>query len=148
MSWVVKPPQPHLVLQLVKSVLAIAAVPVELSDGSDVVLRVGRQHGVLPQLRRLLHVVVPERQHELLFVPVFAPGLGHQGQVVADAATQHHHAPRTAPAAQPQLVFAGLPALATHRGLAPGLAFEQPLDQSLDVGSLAQGRAAAGNCGF
>ena len=39
------------VLQLVAAVLAVAAVAVELANGCNVVGRVGRQHGVRPDLR-------------------------------------------------------------------------------------------------
>lgn len=42
-----------LILQLVKAVLAVAAIPVELPDGAEPVVNVGHQNGVFPQLADL-----------------------------------------------------------------------------------------------
>ena len=74
-----------------------------------------------------------QRQHQLTVVV-----LGRHGDVVLDATTQHHHTARLGPAAQADLVLDRLPALAGLTRAAPILAPEQPLDQALDVGRLAQ----------
>ena len=54
-----------LVFQLVKSVLAIAAITVELADGGEVVLNIGHQHRVLLHLRVVLYFVVWQCEHQL-----------------------------------------------------------------------------------
>jgi hypothetical protein len=56
---------------------------------------------------------------------------------------RNHNAARLAPATQAQRVFDGLPALAGVCGARPVLAPEQPLDQPLDVGRLAQPQQVA-----
>jgi hypothetical protein len=64
---------------------------------------------------------------------VLTVGLGRQA--VFDPPSQHHHAPRAAPARQPQLAFDGVEALA-HAVPLPVLPL--PFDQALNPGGLAQ----------
>ena len=64
--------------------------------------------------------------------------LGRQREVVLDAPAQHHDTPRLAPAAQAKLSSMACQPWLASAGARPVLALEQPLDQTLDVGRLAQ----------
>jgi hypothetical protein len=72
-----------LVLQFVEAVFAIAPIAIQLSDRSDVVLGIGHQHRVFPQLRAVLDAVMRQRQYQLTVI-----SFGRHSNLVLQAPTQ------------------------------------------------------------
>ncbi len=113
-----------LVLQHVKAVLAIAAITTELADGFEVVAGVVTSTVYFPHLRVVLHLVVRQRQQQML-VLLLALLRGRHRKI--DPSAQHHDAGRAAPGTQAQLVLDRLPVLAGLARVSPVLASELKL---------------------
>src|SRR6516164_8732245 len=111
-----------LVLQFVKTVLAIGAIAIELTERQYLAIERRDENGIFKDLARLVDLGKAEPQ--LTVTVTFA-----QRQLALDASSQDHDAAIPAPALKAQAAILALPA---RTGILPILLAHRPLDRALD----------------
>src|SRR6516164_4938109 len=112
-----------LVLQFVKTVLAIGAIAIELTERQYLAIERRDENGIFKDLARLVDLGKAEPQ--LTVTVTFA-----QRQLALDASSQDHDAAIPAPALKAQAAILALPA---RTGILPILLAHRPLDRALDA---------------
>src|SRR6516165_10343591 len=109
-----------LVLQFVKTVLAIGAIAIELTERQYLAIERRDENGIFKDFARLVDLGKAEPQLTVTFA---------QRQLALDASSQDHDAAIPAPALKAQAAILALPA---RTGILPILLAHRPLDRALD----------------